>query len=152
MENTDSEITVVQREGDTLPWQNRLHLFSNLWNNRSHLWWFGEEMKHLVQVWNRCVNQEQMEFTVQRGEYPQSIPRNFITDIFQEEEWRKLSLWLLLSEATIFHLPHQFCRNNIKLNWALAFAISSSFYSECNCKRSKLQLNLAPFKYFISFL
>lgn len=55
-------------------------------------------MKRLVQVWNRCVNQEQMEFTVQRGEYPQSIPRNFITVIFQKEECRKLSLWLLLSE------------------------------------------------------
>lgn len=62
-------------------------------------------MKHFVQVWNGCVNREQMEFTVQRGEYPQSIPRNFITDIFQKEEWRKLSLWLLLSEDVVSYFP-----------------------------------------------
>lgn len=38
-------------------------------------------------------------------EYPQSIPRNFIADIFQREEWRKLSLWLLLSEDTFSYFP-----------------------------------------------
>lgn len=69
-----AKITVVQREGDTLPRQNRLHLFSYSWNNMSHLWWFGEEMEHLVPVWNGCVNQEQMEFTVQRGHILRASP------------------------------------------------------------------------------
>lgn len=148
------EITVVQREGDTLPGQNRLHLFSYLWNNMSHLWWFGEEMKHSVQVWNGCVNQEQMEFTVQRGNILRASPEILLQTSFKEKSGENCLFGSFCPKihSPTFHLAHQFCRNNIKLNQALAFAISSSFYSECNCKRTKLQLNLAPFKYFISFL
>lgn len=145
---------MVQREGDTLPRQTRLHLLSYFWNNTSHLWCLEEEMKHSVQVWNGCVNQEQMEFTVQRGNILRASPEILLQTSFKQKSGENClfgSCCLKMYSPT-FHLAHQFCRNNIKLNQTLAFAISSSFYSEFNCKRSKLQLNLAPFKHFISFL
>lgn len=149
-----TEITIVQMQGDTHPQQNRLLLFSCSCNNLSHLWWFGEEVEHLVQVWNGCVNQEQMEFTVQRGNIIRASPEILLQTSFKEEGGENCLLgssYLKIYSCT-FHLAHQFCRNNMKLNWVLAFVISSSVYSECNCKRSMMPLKLTPFKYFISFL
>jgi len=38
-------------------------------------------------------------------EYPQSIPRNFIADIFQGGGWGKLSAWLLPSQDIFLYFP-----------------------------------------------
>lgn len=111
-------------------------------------------MKHSVQVWNGYVNKEQMEFTVQRGNILRASPEILLQTSFKEKSGENCLFGSFCPKihSPTFHLAHRFCRNNIKLNEALALAISSSFYSECNCKRTKVQLNLAPFKYFISFL
>lgn len=38
-------------------------------------------------------------------EYHQSIPRNFIADIFQGGRWGKLSPWLQLSQDIFLYFP-----------------------------------------------
>lgn len=148
------KIAVVQREGDVHTEQNRLYFFSHSWNNLSHLWWFGEEMEHLFQVCNGCVNREQMEFTIQRRNILRASPEILLQTFFKEEggENCQLGSCHLKIYSCTFHLAHQFHGNNIQLNWALEFTISSSLYSECNCKRSTMQLKLTSFKYLISFL
>lgn len=75
-------------------------------------------MEHLVQVWNECVNQEQMEFTVQRGNIVRASPEILLQTSFKEEGGENClpgSSYLKMYSRT-FHLAHQFCRNNIKLN------------------------------------
>lgn len=111
-------------------------------------------MEHLVQVWNGSVNQEQMEFTVQRGNILRTSPQILLQTSFKQKSGENclLGCCYLKIYSSTFHLAHQFCRKKIKLNQALAFAISSSFYSERNCKRTAMPLKLTPFKYFISFL
>ena len=145
---------VVQREGDKLPQQNRLCFFNYSWNNVSHSWWFGEKMEHSIQVWNGCVNQEQMEFTVQGGNILRASPEILLQTSFDEKSGENFLLGsCYLKIYSAFHLVSfeiSFALNNIKLNQVLEFAISSSFYSECNCKRSTMPSKLTPFKYFFN--